>query len=58
MAKEFKETTVGKIIDRFTNTGEIGTMNHSISGGSIALLTVAVVVAGVTILLIKKYFFK
>lgn len=58
MAKEFKETTVGKIIDRFTNTGEIGTMNHTLSGASIALIAVAIVMAGVGILLIKKYIIK
>lgn len=58
MAKEFKETTVGKIIDRFTNTGEIGTMKHTFSGASIALFAVAIIVACVGILLIKKYLIK
>lgn len=58
MAKDFKETTVGKIIDRFTNTGEIGTMKHTFSGASIALIALAIVVAGIGLLLIKKYIIK
>jgi hypothetical protein len=58
MAKEFKDTTLGKFIDRFSDTGEIGSMNHSIETKSILIFGAVVIGAGVVLMVIKKYIFK
>lgn len=58
MDKRFEETTVGKLINRFADTGEMGTMNHTVSNGTVLKIGIAIVVAGLALFAIKKILFK
>ena len=58
MAKDFKDTTVGKILDRFSSTGEIGTVETSLQTKSIVILGAVIIISGVAIMALKKYVFK
>jgi hypothetical protein len=58
MDKKFEETTFGKFINRFSNTGEIGKMDHSIETKSILILGAVALATGILLFTINKYFFK
>jgi hypothetical protein len=58
MKKEFSETTVGKLLDRFSNTGEIGTVETKIETKSLVLVGLVIIGSAVAIMAIKKYIFK
>lgn len=58
MKKEFKDTTVGKLIERFSNTGEIGSVETTIETKSLILIGVVIVASAVVIMALKKYVFK
>lgn len=56
--KNFKDTTVGKMLDRFANTGEIGQVETKIETKSLVMLGLVVVSSAVIIMLLKKFVIK
>lgn len=58
MSKEFKDTTVGKLLDRFGSTGEIGVMSHSVETKSLLIMGGIIIFTGVALMALKKYVFK
>ena len=58
MKKQFSETTVGKLIERFSNTGEIGSVETSIETKSLVLLGLVIVSSAIVIMALKKFVFK
>lgn len=58
MEKDFKDSTVGKLIDRFANSGEIGVMDHKVSTQSILIMGAVVLAVGIALMALKKFVFK